>query len=132
MGWGSKSELIANNAAQTKEIELLREQLHEKNEELSELRKQLRYTQDALIAKESPEAYHDRKMSEELAKREELTPEEREKQEKQMAEAKIARQYINELENPLFLDRDDMIQRLIVPSGIPGSEQKSLHGNDES
>ena len=133
MAWGSKKEMvIAENAALTREVELLREHLDERKIELGELKQQLKYTQDALIAKESPEAYRDQKYIEEQVEQVELTEDQIELQKKQARRAEIASQYINEMESPLFKGADDMIQMLTRATSVPLAETQSLHGNDES
>lgn len=133
MAWGSKTDLLhAENAAMTREIEMLREQLTERKEEMRELKQQLMATQEALIAKESPEAYRDQKDAEVKANAPVLTDEEREAQRRQHERSELASRYIQELEEPLFKDADDMIQHLTRATGVPLGEPQSLHGNDES
>jgi formate-dependent nitrite reductase cytochrome c552 subunit len=133
MAWGEKKEmLIAENAVQKREIELLREQLGELKQDRLELKNQLRATQEALIAKESPEAYRDQKYEADQAAQEEPTDEEREAVIKQRQRAEIAGRYLTEMESDLFKSPDDMIQILTRGTGAPLSETASLHGNDES
>lgn len=130
---GKQEKLIAENAALKKEVELLTKYLEERKEEILDLRKQLKYTQEALIAKESPEAYKIQKYEEEMANNQNSLTKEEIKQRKKLIETtKIAGDYINEIENPLFKDPDDMIQGLTRIVGVPLSEDYSLHGNDES
>lgn len=133
MAWGEKKELlIAENAVQKREIEMLREQLDELKQDRLELKGQLKSTQEALIAKESPEAYRDQKYEADLAAQEEPTDEEREAIIKQRQRAEIASRYLTEMESDLFKSPDDMIQILTRGTGTPLSETASLHGNDES
>lgn len=137
MGWGSgKEALIAENAAAKRENELLREQLSSLKDDVKDLRNQLRYAHEALVAKESPEAWRDRKYHEELAaldaNKPEMSEEEKKARELQVKRAEIAKRYLHQLEQPLFTDRDDMIEQLTRAHGLPMVATESLHGNDES
>jgi hypothetical protein len=133
MAWGEKKELlIAENAVQKREIELLREQIGELKQDRLELKGQLQSTQEALIAKESPEAYRDQKYEADLAAAEEPTEAEQEASRLQRKRAEIAGRYLVEMESDLFKSPDDMIQILTRGTGAPLSETASLHGNDES
>lgn len=124
--------LLSEKAALLVEVEMLRERLAEKKEDIAALRAQLQHTQDALIAKEAPEAYRDRKDLEAGDDRE-MTEEEREHRRKQLEKVEIVSQYINEMENPqMFKDGDDMIQMLTRAVGTPVFDSPSLHGNEES
>jgi len=133
MAFGSekKNDLrVAQAAAQEVEIRMLREQLEEKREEILELKESLRRTQDALIAKEAPEAYRDHLIEHEQAMDENLTPEQQSAIEANRAEARAAELLISSMEGPLFKGADDMISMLSAPQGPPVS--KSLHGDSES
>lgn len=136
MGWGDKRDMIlAENAALKREVELLREMLSENKEERAELKTQLHHTQEALIAKESPEAYRDKKYAEEQADiAANVTPsdEQREAARIQQLRANTASKFLQETEGSLFKDADDMIDLLMPSLGVPMSEDHSLHGNDES
>lgn len=130
-GSGDKNSLLAaQSAAQEVEIRMLREQLTEKREEIKELKVTLARTQDALIAKEAPEAYRDHVIEKEQAIDENLTPEQQSAIETKRAEARAAELYISEMEGPLFKGAHDMISMLSAPQGPPVSE--SLHGDGES
>jgi len=133
MVWGdSKRDLIvAENAAAKREIELLREQILDLKEERSMLIQQLKATQEALVAKESPEAYRDM-MDSRMSDSKILTPEEKEEQRLKKQKTAIYEAYINELESPLFKDADDIKQVLTRVTNLPISEAESLHGNAES
>ncbi len=128
MAWG-KERLIAENAAMTRELELLRDRIQELQHEKSTLATQLMHTQQALIAKESPEAYRDQQYDKE---QEGVTSEQQEQTRQQMQRGAIATQYLNEMESSLFKSPEDMIQMLTRSTGVPLSETTSLHGNDES
>jgi hypothetical protein len=93
------------------------------------LEEQLRKTQDALVAKESPAAYQDQKEAE-LAARpvSEGDTVAREKMKQQMA---IDKKWLEELEQPLFKDADDMTAMLLGVLNRP-SESRSVHENQES
>jgi hypothetical protein len=133
MQWGSKREiLIAENAVMHKEIEMLRERLEEKQQEIVDLRAQLKNTQEALVAKQSPDAYREQKLAEYEANMPEPTEEQKEAARVQRIRAEAAGNYISEMEAPLFKDRDDMISLLTKRVGAPLSDSPSLHGNDES
>ena len=68
MAWGDKKDMIiAENAAMKVKVEMLAERVEELKEEKLALTEQLRHTQDALVAKEAPEAYRDKKYMEEQA-----------------------------------------------------------------
>lgn len=136
MAWGNKKEMIiAERAALQREVELLRDQLDEKKTEITELRGQLKYTQEALIAKESPEAYRTQKWEEEQARHEEAAPlpdGEEAQVRTQLQKINALSAFASEVERPLFKDADDMIQLLTPARGVPGMETESLHGNAES
>ena len=134
MGWGDKKEMIAaENVALTREVELLREMLAEYKEEKADLKKQLYHTQEALISKEAPEAYRDKKYAEEQA---ELAVEPSEAQienaRHQRLRTDTATSYLQEMERDLFKDADDMISKLMPALSVPMGQSVSLHGNDES
>lgn len=122
--------LVAKAAAQEVEIRMLREQLDDKKEEVRDLKESLRRTQDALIAKESPEAYRDQVVAHEQAISENLTDEQRSAIEITRAEARAAEEYISQIEGPLFRGPEDMISMLQRPQGPPTAS--SLHGDNES
>lgn len=139
MAWGSKEleiRLVAENASMLKEIEMLRENIAELKEEKLALAEQLRHTQDALVCKEAPEVYRDKKQAveeqelAELAADDDVADAAFERKEKVSA---IQNRFIQELEEPLFIDADDMISNLTRATGAPvTSGTHSLHGNDES
>lgn len=134
MSWGDKKDMIvAENGALKREVELLREMLAENKEERADLKTQLHHTQEALIAKESPEAYRDKKYAEEQAL---LDPEpsdaQRENARLQQLRTDTATRYLQDTEGALFKDPDDMIQQLTRATGVPMGQSVSLHGNEES
>jgi hypothetical protein len=122
--------LAAQQAAQEVEIRMLREQLVEKREEIVELKVTLARTQDALIAKEAPEAYRDHIIEREQAVDENLTPEQQSAIEINRIESRAAEELIANMEGPLFKGAEDMISMLSAPTGPPATE--SLHGDGES
>lgn len=132
MAWGDRDKLIAANARMETTIALLKDQIVDLKLEKKELRVQLQHTQEALIAKEAPEAYRDRKYAEEQAAIPPLSAEQKEQQRVLAKRAEVASQYVRDLEGPLFTDADDMISTLMGAVGVPLSESSSLHGNDES
>jgi hypothetical protein len=111
---------------------MLRERLEEKQQEIVDLRAQLKNTQEALVAKQSPDAYREQKLAEYEANMPEPTEEQKEAARVQRIRAEAAGNYISEMEAPLFKDRDDMISLLTKRVGAPLSDSPSLHGNDES
>jgi hypothetical protein len=133
MAWGNNNDkLVAANGAMGREIELLRERITDLTDERKELKDQLKHTQEALIAKESPEAYRDQKYAEEQALNEGPSETELAQKRKHAQQTDIASRYLSEVEKPLFEDAADMIQMLTRATGVPLSETQSLHGNDES
>ena len=136
MAWGEKRDrLVAENAAMEREITLLREIIVELKEEKVDLRTRLQNTQEALISKEAPEAYHDQKYAEEqarLASASETTDAEREALRLRNLRADTTFEYLQGIEGDLFQDADDMIQLLTRATSVPMASAKSLHGNEES
>ncbi len=134
MAWGDKRDMIvAENAALKREVDLLREMLAENKEERKELKDQLYHTQEALIAKESPEAYRDKKYAEEQAElNAEPTDEQKENIRRQGVRTDAAAQFLQSMEGSLFKDADDMVEILTRATGVPMGQEDSLHGNDES
>lgn len=126
MAWGDNAklrELDIENAVLKREIELLKQQLASKDQQIVLQQTSLDRAYEALTAKEAPEAYRDRKIAE---PQRELTPEER----RMRALAEANRQLLTETENDLFKDADDMISTLQRVLG--GPTLKSLHEDDES
>lgn len=126
MAWGDNKQLKQleiENAVLKREIELLKEQLDSKAAQIVRLQESLDRSYEALTAKESPEAYRDRIVSQPAR---ELTAEE--KRVRLVAEAN--RQLLNETESDLFKSPEDMISQLQRVLG--GPTLKSLHQNDES
>ena len=136
MAWGDKRDrLVAGNAAMEREIALLRDMIVDLKAEKIDLKDQLQNTQEALIAKESPEAYRDQKYAEEQARlstSNEMTDAEREAARLQALWADTTFRHLQNLEGDLFQDADDMIQLLTRASSLPMGDTKSLHGNEES
>jgi hypothetical protein len=130
--WGdSKRDMVvAENAAMQREIELLREQIADLKQERLELKDQLKFTQEALVAKESPEAYREKKWAE--AQAIEPTPEELAAHKKREQQAEITKEYVRAMEGDLFTGADEMMQLLNRAGAVPLSEDVSFHGNDES
>lgn len=133
MAWGDKRDLIiAENASKTKEIEILREVIDDLKRDKIELKKQLVSTQEALICKEAPEAYRDQKDLEEKALMKEPTEEQLKARNIRNIQAETATRYLQEMEKSLFLDADDMVEKLMPSVGVPLAEHSSLHDNEES
>lgn len=138
MAWGNNeqaernAELAGLNAGLQKEVEMLLLLVAEKKEEIVALRDQLRWTQDALIAREAPEVYQDRREAEAIADQPEPSEEDKARALVQKKEAEILSGYINGLEKPLFKDADDMCSMLMGVTGVPIADSHSLHNNDES
>lgn len=134
MAWGnSKGEMIvAENAAMKTEIKMLRERLEELKEESRQLRESLRYAWDALAAKESPEAYRDRKYAEDLAASQGMGAAVSEEWQETARKIPTLSKLAQEQEQPLFRDADDMVEQLSKVMGLPIVRTESLHGNSES
>jgi hypothetical protein len=135
MAWGEKRDLlVAENASMKREIDLLREIITDLKQERTELKGQLHHTQEALIAKESPEAYRDKKYAEDQAEMMASAPTEEQKEahRRQAVRADAAADWLRNMEDNLFHDADDMIQHLTRATGVPMGQSASLHGNEES
>ncbi len=127
---GNKDQpLIAENAALAVRVEMLTEQLVEKREEICTLNEALRRTQDALIAKEAPDAYADHRIAE-IEAAAEPTEEQKAFQLRRQKIAKVNAEILKLHQAPLFKDAEDMIAMLTQSSEKP--ELKSLHDNGES
>lgn len=108
----------------------LQQQLDKAEEEVEFLRGQVLKLQEALVAKESPDAYAMLKADEAALREEEaLTPEDREKREQ---EAEMTKAWVTNLEKPLFASADDMVTALAQNIGMPFGDEESIHGNEES
>jgi len=136
MAWGDKKDMIiAENAAMKVKVEMLAERVEELKEEKLALTEQLRHTQDALVAKEAPEAYRDKKYMEEQALiMAQADPSEEQTEAVRIQELKAATtsNYLRGIEDRLFIDADDMIEMFSRSVDKPMLDSKSLHGNDES
>ena len=93
------------------------------------LQEQLRKTQDALIAKEAPEAYQDQKAAEIAARP--VPPEQLAQRDKMKQQMALDKRWLEELEQPLFKDADDMQSMLLGILNKP-AESRSVHDNSES
>jgi hypothetical protein len=120
---------VALVASLQREVAMLREFLQSKEADILALRNDHRVLQEALISKESPQAYRDMRMAEEAALAPAVDPAELVKQ-REMNEAN--RLILRELEydRPLFRDAEDMIDSLSRVAG--GPRFNSLHENSES
>jgi hypothetical protein len=95
-------------------------------QENADLKKQVERLQEALIAKESPIAYAQMRMDQANAE----DPVDLEERERIKERNEFARRYAARIEEPFFIDADDMISKLSQVIGVP--TPKSLHGNEES
>lgn len=132
MAFGSKEMAIENARVVAKlesQVDTLELRLSDSREENKELRSMLSRAQDALIAKEAPEAYRDQKVAEYEAAHE-PTEEEKEESRKRRIIADMHSQHLDNLEGPLFKNAEEMISMLSYVEGVP--EPASLHGNSES
>ena len=130
MAWGAKKDesVAVRMAVLETENKHLTERLADAKSEIAKLEDRLRYTQEALVAKESPEAYHDRRVEEHLASLPQVPNEPNRDTKYNRAVMHLAQ----EMERPLFIDADDMVSRLLPAIAKPVSATPSLHGNDES
>jgi hypothetical protein len=98
-----------------------------------DLRDQVERLQDALVAKESPEAYRDQKYAEEEAKIvDTMTPEERE-YERKLAEAN--RDLLINMESDLFADAKELQETLasqVLNDKLAEIYPETAHGDGES
>ena len=126
--FGSK-DLVIENARLEAKIELMELRLADKESSITELKEMLSNTQEALIAKEAPEAYRDQKYAEMEASKE-VTPEGAKETAALQRRAETNAKYLESIEGPLFHNAQDMIDVLSKNQGVPTS--KSLHDNMES
>lgn len=122
LGGQNKEDLRVENAELRGENKALHSQI-------AFLTEHLRKTQDALVAKEAPEAYRDQRDAEAAAVP--ISPEELEKREKMRKQMELDRKYLEHLEGPLFYDADDMQATLLGVLHKP-AESRSIHGDSES
>lgn len=116
-GRKSKTEL----AVQSKMVELLTAQVEALSKEKTDLLDRMNKLQDALVAKESPQAYQDRQYVPTVKPPENV-----------INDLKIMSKYMEELrsDKPMFETADDLISLVSSVRGVPQS--RSIHGNDES
>lgn len=95
-------------------------------EENDRLIKQVERLQEALVAKESPIAYAQMRMDQANAD----NPDDLEERQRMKERNEFARRYAASIEEPFFVDADDMIAKLSGIVGMP--TPKSLHDNEES
>lgn len=128
----SRDAVGAENAALHEKVEMLREMLDDKKEQILALRDQVRVLQEALVSKESPDAWREQKWQEAQAEAEqtEYTPEQIKQFELRAAQTAMERDHLENIEKPLFKDAEDMMSLLMGPIGAP--ESASLHGDNES
>lgn len=105
----SKEELLRLCAKWEAKIEA-------KDEELAHLRLQVDKLQDALVAKEAPQAYAE--LNRRQAERE-MSPEDIEAQAQARKEARMAKELIEQMEGPIFTSVDDLKSTLVQTIGPP-------------
>jgi hypothetical protein len=120
MALGSSKEIEFLN----RENDLLRQQVADLKEEKKELARRLDNMSNALIARQSPDAYQDMKAEEYDAEHADRYDDEHRKK-----LIKAGQTLLDATENPLFKDADDM-QAMILGNLI--SESTSTHDNEES
>lgn len=123
-------ELVTELIKAKTEVEMLNKMLASKDEDLDNLRTQLYRTQEALIAKEAPEAYFDQKAAEKDAIP--PTPEELEKRDKARHQAELDQKLLEDIEGPLFKSAEEMQDLLMRPSMGDIDNTKPLHPGGES
>lgn len=129
-GSNGKEQLVVDLVTAQKEISMLREMLSAKDEDAKILREQLKWTQEALIAKESPEAYIDQRAAAEDAIP--LSAEETERRNKAQTQVRNDKKILEEIEGPLFRDAEEMQQILSRPLIAETVASKPLHAGGES
>ena len=127
---GNKTELQARIIELEKQVAVKDELLGQKTGEVDHLRKQVERLQDAVLAVQHPTAYRQLKDDEYAAAEPEggfleLSAEQQQRQD-------VHQKYLQQIEEPTFIDADDMIEGLKFLSGKGSLESKSVHGNDES
>lgn len=116
----SKDELLVRCAK-------LEAKLESKDEELERLRTQVDRLQDALVAKEAPEAFAE---SQRLRALSEITPEQKEIMDKHRRELVMYNDFLNELDNPTFSSVDELKATLASGLGAPKNEPRSPDPNE--
>ncbi|MDY6959045.1 MAG: hypothetical protein SVK08_07780 [Halobacteriota archaeon] len=110
------------------ELREARSQLSMLERENAYLRKQVEMLQEAVVSRVAPAAYADIK-----AEQSELEKDDRsEAFKKWREEMKFAQKYMAAIEQPVFDDADDMIDRLSECLGAPMVANKPIHNNGES
>jgi cell division septum initiation protein DivIVA len=122
---GGKEDLRVMCAVLEKENEFLKERVAELKQEVIEHKEAVATLQEALLVKEAPEVYHEKKARE---YEEHLSPEEQKHRAEQSERSRITRQYLENMESPLFRDADDMIEMLSRAVGTPQSPPLSNDG----
>lgn len=132
MAFGSKDMAIENArhvAVLEAKLEMREERIAELQTEVSELKAMVIRTQDALVAKESPDAWREGKVAEYEANHQ-PTEEEKEEIRKQRLRAETNALYLENMEQPLFKGAQEMIDILSPIRETPRTS--SLHENGES
>lgn len=115
-----KTKLSSENTA-------LLARLQDRDNTIDNLNKQVTTLQDALVAKEAPEAYRDRKADEYRPTEEEI----KDRKERQ-TKAKLLSEHLNNMEEPNYFKEPDDLMKYLNPVLMEGTEPQSLHGNNES
>jgi len=108
-------------------LKLNQERMADYEKRCADYQEQVLRLQDALVARESPDAYADRKNVEDAA---EYTEEQQEGIQHQKDVAVMNRRLLDGMAEPIFTDADDMIEMLLRGGGPP--EFSALRESDES
>jgi len=112
----AKAVLVIELAVLKKELEIVRTQLEAQAVERERLISMVEGLQRALVAKESPRAYHDQRMAELVE-----NPQEEEERLRRQAVSDGVKDYIKYQEDPLWEDADQMVSSLVGVIGAPES-----------
>lgn len=140
--FGGREELVEENIRLKVKVEYAEDQLEQYKQRVSSLEEQVARLQDALIAKEAPQAYRDARADREPER--ELTPEEQKAMERRYKQGLANRRLLELIEDDTFPSVDHMVRsftgvsaeelldRLESPRtvGVPATE--SVHANEES
>jgi len=108
-------------------LEKNQERMVDLEKRCGELQEQILRLQDALVAREAPDAYADRKEDEALP---DPTPDELDKIKKNQELAKVNREVLDRITDDHYFDDADHMMELLTQGAVPEFERR--HQNNES